>query len=182
MNRSSALSGLLLLLCACSQPDPDATAAQVTPSEAVAANEQAEPMSATDSAPVARAAIPINQNGETSMESPTQVDDALLRTSFEMCISQSGGVTPDMQDCIAVEAGYQDGRLASVYEALRSLLPPAERQALESEQTAWLAERKNACAWNADEEGQGQLLDAEACALEMTAKRAAQLETRQQGR
>lgn len=182
MNRTPALGGLLLLLCACSEPDPDATAARLTPSEAVANNEQAEPESATDSASVAGAAIPINQNGETSMESAVQGEDALLRPSFEVCISRSGGVTPDMQDCIAVEAAYQDGRLASAYAALRSLLPPAERQALESEQTAWLAERKKACTWNADEEGQGQLLDAEGCALEMTAKRAARLETRQQRR
>ncbi len=181
MNRPSALSGLLLLLCACSEPDPDASAAQLAPSEGVAATEQAGPGSVTDSAPVARAANPVNQNGETSMESATQGEDALLRTSFEACISRSGGVTPDMQDCIAVEAGHQDGRLASAYAALRSSLPPAERQALESQQTAWLAERKKACAWHADEEGQGQLLDAEGCALEMTAKRAAQLETRQQG-
>lgn len=180
MNGSFALGGLLLL-CACSAPDPDAAAPQVPPSEAVATIHQTGPVSATDGAPVATPATPVNQNGKPAMDAGTQSEAALLRTSFEACIARSGGVTPDMQDCIAGEADYQDGRLASAYEALRALLPPAERQALGSEQAEWLAQRKKVCAWNAAKEGQGQLLDADGCALEMTAKRASQLEARLPG-
>ena len=97
---------------------------------------------------------------------------AMLRPSYETCIAQSGGVTPAMQDCIAVEAEYQEGRLASVYARLLASLPPSDRLALENEQSAWMGEKDTACAWNADEEGQGQRLEANECALQMTATRA----------
>ncbi len=175
--KTPALAGLLLL-CACAAPDPDTAAQQPKLSEAVASTRQTESVSAT----VGAAPIANQQTGDTSMGTDSIGKETPLRTSFGTCIAKSGGVTPDMQDCISIEADYQDGRLASAHEALAALLPPAERQALESEQNAWLEEREKACAWNAAEEGQGQLLDAEGCALEMTATRAAQLEARLQRR
>ncbi len=149
MNGSSALGGLVLLLCACSASDPDTAAQQATAAEVVAANDQTGPASATVGAPVAKPGTPISQNGETSMEAGKQEAAAPLRASYGACIGQSGGVTPDMQDCIAMEAEYQDGRLGSAYEALHASLPSTGRQALESEQDAWLVRRTKECSWSA---------------------------------
>ena len=174
--------GVLLLLCGCSSPDPDATAQQLTPPPIVATREKADAASALEAAPVAiRAAAP-NQNGDTSMQATDPGAGAMLRPSFETCIAQPGGVTPAMQDCIAAEAEYQEGRLASAIAALRASLPGAERQALDSEHSQWLAERDKVCAWNAGEEGQGQRLEANECALQRTAARATRLGNRWQGR
>lgn len=116
------------------------------------------------------------------MEASEQPTAAALRTSYQACIAQSAGVTPAMQDCMAVEAEYQEGRLASAYDRLLESLAPDARRALESEQSAWLSEQDRACAWNADEEGQAQRLEANECTLQMTATRAAELEQRLQGR
>ena len=179
MNRSLPL-GVLLLLCGCSTPDPDAAAQQLTPSPAVATSDSAPAASAVESQPVAAPATPSNQNGDPSMQATNPGAGATLRPSFETCIAQSGGVTPAMQDCIAVEAEYQEGRLASVYARLLASLPPSDRQALENEQSAWLREKDAACTWDTDEEGQGQRLEANECGLQMTATRAQALEMRLQ--
>lgn len=105
---------------------------------------------------------------------------AVLRPDYQACIAASGGVTPVMQDCIEAEAEFQEGRLASVYAKLLASLSAGNRAALESEQSAWMREKDEACAWNADEEGQGQRLEGNECALQMTASRADTLEKRLQ--
>ena len=100
----------------------------------------------------------------------------VLRDSYALCIEQSGGVTPAMQDCIAEESDYQEARLKSAYDAL-----VAEGASLETDQANWLATRDEACAWDAEEEGQGQRLEANECQLTMTAERARELEERLTG-
>ena len=103
-------------------------------------------------------------------------DGPVLRDSYALCIEQSGGVTPAMQDCIAEESDYQEARLKSAYDAL-----VAEGASLETDQANWLATRDEACAWDAEEEGQGQRLEANECQLTMTAERARELEERLTG-
>ena len=103
-------------------------------------------------------------------------DGPVLRDSFALCIEQSGGVTPAMQDCIAEESDYQEARLKSAYEAL-----VAQEVSLEAEQASWLVTRDDACAWDAEDEGQGQRLEANECQLTMTAERARELEGRLTG-
>lgn len=100
----------------------------------------------------------------------------VLRESYAFCIEQSGGVTPVMQDCIAEESEYQETRLESAYYAL-----VAEEPSLQAEQADWLATRDQACAWDAENEGQGQRLEANECQLTMTAERAKELEGRLTG-
>ena len=100
----------------------------------------------------------------------------VLRDSYALCIEQSGGVTPAMQDCIAEESDYQEARLKSAYEAL-----VAQEVSLEAEQANWLVTRDEACAWDAEDEGQGQRLEANECQLTMTAERARELEERLTG-
>ncbi|OHE84191.1 MAG: hypothetical protein A2579_13625 [Lysobacterales bacterium RIFOXYD1_FULL_69_11] len=81
-----------------------------------------------------------------------------------------------MQDCIAEESGYQQTRLKAAYDAL-----VAEEASLQAEQANWLATRDEACTWDAEEEGQGQRLEANECQLTMTAERARELEERLTG-
>ena len=100
----------------------------------------------------------------------------VLRDSYALCIEQSGGVTPAMQDCIAEESDHQEARLESAYVAL-----VAQEASLEAEQASWLVTRDDACAWDAEDEGQGQRLEANECQLTMTAERARELEERLTG-
>lgn len=106
------------------------------------------------------------QNGDVSM----------LRSSYGECIKSSGGVVPEMQACIEEEFEYQDSRLNDVYRRLLETSEGSKKIELESTQKLWLAERDSKCGWDASEEGQGQRIEANDCFLEMTAKRAEELE------
>ena len=123
---------------------------------------------------------PADTGPEASATTPSQETVAerkgVLRDSYALCIEQSGGVTPAMQDCIAEESDHQEARLESAYAAL-----VAQEVSLEAEQANWLATRDEACAWDAEDEGQGQRLEANECQLTMTAERARELEERLTG-
>ena len=82
-----------------------------------------------------------------------------------------------MQDCIAAEYEYQDGRLNKAYRALMATLGDEEKAGLRGAQRRWLAERDERCAYDPDS-GQAGRLEANECSLEMTASRAAELESR----
>lgn len=136
-------------------------------------------------AAVQRGAIPgqIGDEGKTGMamspsSQPNEREAAMLRKSYDTCIKASGGVTPDMQDCIDDEYEHQEGRLRKAFEALLTR-PSADTKAdLHAEQTKWLSERDAQCDWDEMQGGQAQRLEANSCFLEMTAKRAAELEAR----
>lgn len=82
-----------------------------------------------------------------------------------------------MQACIEEEYKYQDARLNNDYRRLLIALEGSNKIELKSKQRQWLAERDSACGESANnEEGQGQRIEANDCFLEMTAKRAAELE------
>lgn len=100
----------------------------------------------------------------------------MLRSSYGECIKASGGVVPEMQACIEDEFDYQDARLNNVYRRLLETSEGSKKIELESSQKQWLAERDSKCGWDAGEEGQGQRIEANDCFLEMTAKRAGELE------
>lgn len=100
----------------------------------------------------------------------------MLRSSYGECIKASGGVVPEMQACIEEEFEYQDSRLNDVYRRLFEASEGSKKIELQSSQKLWLAERDSKCGWNAGEEGQGQRIEANDCFLEMTAKRAEELE------
>ena len=146
MKRSLLLLPALLALAACTAPR-DAPA---------------------DTGPEASATTP-------SPETVAERED-VLRDSYALCIEQSGGVTPAMQDCIAEESDYQETRLKAAYDAL-----VAGEASLQAEQATWVATRDEACAWDAEAEGQGQRLEANECQLTMTAERARELEGRLTG-
>ena len=98
-----------------------------------------------------------------------------LRASYQRCLSDSGGVTPAMQDCHDAEYAYQDGRLNQVYRRLIQRLPKSDAARLRERQRAWIGQRDRECDPGA-RPGQGQLFDADSCRLHKTAERAAQLQ------
>ena len=143
--------------------------------------ETAEPPQAEDTQP---AGVPVDAPADTPpMESSAQAPaipaaqaDAPLRPSFEACIRNSGGVVPDMQDCIAGEYVFHDDRLNAAFRRLRAGLPATDADALRDAQRDWLKRRDAECTWDAATEGQGQRLAANECSLRWTAIRAAELE------
>ncbi|MGY0506059.1 lysozyme inhibitor LprI family protein [Luteimonas sp. e5] len=106
-----------------------------------------------------------------------QQEQVMLRDSYRRCVDSTDGVTPAIQDCIAKEHEFQDGRLNEVYRKLLSQLDSPGMQKLRQEQRQWLAERDMECDPGEDP-GQGQLIDANSCVLNRTAERANELEAR----
>jgi len=109
--------------------------------------------------------------------SPTSGATPVLRPSYDECISAAAGATPAMQDCIAAEYEYQDGRLNTVYKALMAKLGEDEQKTLREQQRKWIADRDEKCFYDPDS-GQAGRLDAAECRLDMTANRADELEAR----
>ncbi|MGG6462020.1 lysozyme inhibitor LprI family protein [Solilutibacter silvestris] len=103
-------------------------------------------------------------------------DSPKLRPSYDECISAAGGVTPSMHDCIDAEYRFQDARLNSAYKAFMAKLGGKERTKLRDAQRHWIAKRDEQCASDPDS-GQAGALDAYECRLELTANRAAELES-----
>ena len=95
-----------------------------------------------------------------------------LRTQYQQCVDAAAGVVPDTQQCIGDEFEYQQQRLAAV---LKRRLGEPGSSTTAAEQAAWRTATDTRCAWNAEEEGQGQRLEANACELEAIAARADQL-------
>lgn len=103
-------------------------------------------------------------------------DAGLFRPSFDECVTEAAGVTPDTQACIEGEFEFHDARLQAAYHKQEQLLQGESLQALNQAQAAWLAGREKNCAWDPMHEGQGQRLDANYCSLRSTAMRANDLE------
>lgn len=165
--KSLLLMAITTFLMACSPQPPESSA------DAVA---QA-PLPSSD-APTKDAPQPTGTSN-TKVDSSTQLtkgDASMLRSSFDECIKASGGVVPEMQACIESEFEYQDGRLDVAYQRLQGALSVNDKAELELKQKQWLKERDARCGWDANEEGQGQRLEANDCFLEMTSKRADELE------
>ncbi|WP_254460128.1 lysozyme inhibitor LprI family protein [Xanthomonas sacchari] len=168
----------LLLLCvataACSAPSstPSQSQAPATPAAAAAASHdagtQADAGAATPAATPAAAPA-------TPSPSPASGDSPVLRPSYDTCITAAGGATPAMLDCISDEHAYQDQRLNTAYKAAMAKLGESEQHALRERQRQWIAERDEKCVADPDG-GQAERVDAAECRLEMTARRADELE------
>lgn len=151
---------MMVLIGACSAKTPERIS-EVAASPSAVATQQ----SAAESAPKG-----------SQQDQPSNGDVSMLRNSYGECIKASGGVVPEMQACIEEEFEYQDSRLNDVYRRLLETSEGSKKIELESSQKLWLAERDSKCGWDASEEGQGQRIEANDCFLEMTAKRAKELE------
>lgn len=151
---------MIMLVGACNAKTPESVS-----EIAVGPSADAMQQSATESAPK-----------DSQHDQSSNGDISMLRSSYGECIKASGGVVPEMQACIEDEFDYQDARLNNVYRRLLERSEESKKIELESSQKQWLAERDSKCGWDAGEEGQGQRIEANDCFLEMTAKRAGELE------
>jgi len=82
-----------------------------------------------------------------------------------------------MQECIDAEHEYQDGRLNKVCQAVMAKLSEENKTRLRTEQRQWITNRDERCFYD-PQSGQAGRLDAAECRLEMTASRAAEIESR----
>lgn len=165
---ASALSLILsaaVLIAGCSAPSPAETPA-ATPA----------PAPATDAAPPQPPQAPAPAQPDPAATAAPEEKTSMTRASYQQCIDQTEGVTPAIQECVDEEYEYQDKRLNDAYKALLAKLPAARHDGLREQQRAWIKKRDADCD-SGPEPGQGQVLEANACLLDMTAARAGELET-----
>lgn len=164
----------VMALAACNAPAP-------AEHQSRAESNASLPTAVSPSPAVEAAATPDNTGQDAlsiAQDSDHQGETVMLRSTYDQCLNNAGGVTPDIQDCIETEYEYQEARLDKVYQELLAKLGGDQKAALETEQKKWLSDRDAQCGVDPDEGGQGQRLEANDCFLEMTAKRAAELEAR----
>lgn len=164
------LSGILLFtiaIGACAQP----------PKSNEEATLQANADGQLDSSSPAMIHAPASASPRKSLAVATaQAHDNGLRDSYYKCTESNDGSTWNMQNCIETEFDYQDARLNSAYQALRSRLPGGEAKKLRSGERRWLSDMDISCKWDAETGGQAQRIEANECSLEKTAERADNLE------
>jgi uncharacterized protein YecT (DUF1311 family) len=100
-------------------------------------------------------------------------------TNYERCLASASGMsTAGMIECANAELRVQDGRLNNAYQsAILRLERPRQKVALQKAQRAWIAFRDADCAALYDEDwGSMARVQANACVLEHTRRRAAELE------
>ena len=160
----------LAVLAACGKAvDADASAAispDVVAADAIAVDATVHSMENADTLPA----------GQATAQKATS-----LRASFKQCAAASGGVDAAMQDCIAGEYAYQDGRLNANYAAIKRSFSADKMTGFKVAQRQWLRDRDAKCAWDAKTEGSAQRLQANYCSMEQTAERADDLESILQG-
>lgn len=111
---------------------------------------------------------------------PRRPDDsyrkANLRPAYDTCVNASDGVTPALQDCGDEEFAYQQGRLRAAFAKIVAAPDSKAKDAVMDAQAAYMDDTDRYCSWNPDEDGQGQMLDAQSCRLNRTANRADELQ------
>lgn len=100
-----------------------------------------------------------------------------LRAAYYTCVKASQGVTLALNNCIGTEYDFQDRRLNTVYKALHRSMSDAQRNDLRIQERAWMTDRDKDCAPPANG-GTADMLGANECRLDRTAKRAAEVEAR----
>lgn len=100
-----------------------------------------------------------------------------LRPTYQQCINATGGVNPDMKDCMSVEFAFQDKRLNTAYKKLMGALGADEKLSLRNEERSWIKHKDATCSAG-DEPGQTDEVTAYDCVVTETAKRAQELEQR----
>jgi uncharacterized protein YecT (DUF1311 family) len=163
-----------MTLAACNDPAPAGHQSRAEPDVSLPA--------AVSTSPADEATATTDNTGQGALsaaqDSNHQGGTAMLRSTYDQCLNNAGGVTPEIQDCIETEYEFQETRLDKVYKELLAKSGSDQKAALEIEQKKWLSDRDTQCAMDPNEGGQGQRLEANDCFLEMTAKRAAELEAR----
>lgn len=116
------------------------------------------------------------------LATPAGAAEAPTTSEFTACMDGSGGVHPDMMDCIADETARWDAVLNQSYKKLSGALEAPGKAALKDAQRKWIAFRDAECnlaymAAGGDEGGQMAPLAANDCMMSLTAIRASELTT-----
>jgi len=174
--RSLIALALTLALSACQAPENEAQ----TVGGPVATQEAAPaPAPTADHAPAAdagqsAAAATAADAGDAPQAAP--LDDsynkATLRPEYAKCIKATGGVTPAIQACQDEEFAWQEKRLQTAWGKIADGPDSVEKDKLADEQAAYMEDTDKNCTWNPDEDGQGQMLDAQSCRINRYANRA----------
>jgi uncharacterized protein YecT (DUF1311 family) len=102
--------------------------------------------------------------------------DPEFSKEFSTCIDKSGGVTPEMIDCISGETKRQDALLNENYRKLMASVSAGRKQALQEAERAWIKFRDTNCDFYYDPDGgSAARIEASDCLLRMTADRAKEL-------
>jgi len=125
--------------------------------------------------------VPTTSRSQALPGEPTALDDRAvflgLRPSYQKCLDAADAGMPTMIRCSQVEYAYQDQRLNAAYKRLLAKLDATDRRALVVDERAWIKGKEYDCAIP-PESGQGHFLDAVACSVDYTARRATVLERR----
>lgn len=177
--RGWAVLALSLALAACQAPEA-APATQAGTTAPVTPAATAAPAAATvPAAPATTSADADAATADADLPAPLPDDSyrsATLRPEYSACVSATGGVTPALQACGDEEFAYQQGRLRAAFARIVAGPDGKAKDALMDEQAAYMDDTDRYCSWNPEEEGQGQMLDAQSCRINRTANRADQLQ------
>ena len=103
--------------------------------------------------------------------------DLNLSKTYSSCMSQSGGVTYEMLNCIGIETKHQDALLNQAYKRVMADLSPERKKQLKEVQRTWIKYRDLNCNFYADPNGgtNASILSSD-CFMQTTASRARELE------
>ncbi|MCD9031772.1 lysozyme inhibitor LprI family protein [Luteimonas sp. Y-2-2-4F] len=106
-----------------------------------------------------------------------RAEESLYSQRYISCMGSSGGVTSQMLDCIVEEHSRQDARLDEAYRDLAGNLVGDRKEALLAAQRLWVRYRDANCEVYAyPDGGTAAAIHEASCGLEMTARRAKELE------
>ena len=111
------------------------------------------------------------------MSFSAHAENTLYSQRFSTCMNNSGGVTAEMLNCTGNEYTQQDARLNKAYKKLTSQLSAGRKKELLRVQRLWIQYRDANCKFYEDPDGgTNATINAASCNLEMTARRAQELE------
>lgn len=177
IKRSFVVLALALALAGCQAPGTEAQTANVpaaTPETAAAA--PSAPATSPEAPAAGSAETPVTNADAAENAQPAPLDDsynkANLRPEYAKCIKATEGVTPEIQACQDEEFAWQEKRLQTVWGKIADGPDSVEKDKLADEQAAYMEDTDKNCTWNPDEDGQGQMLDAQSCRINRYANRA----------
>lgn len=177
IKRSFAVLALVLALAACQASDTEAQTANVPAiAPETAAGAPSAPAASPDAAAGGSTAVPVTTADAADDAQPAPLDDsynkASLRPEYAKCIKATEGVTPEIQACQDEEFAWQEKRLQTAWGKIADGPDSVEKDKLADEQAAYMEDTDKNCTWNTDEDGQGQMLDAQSCRINRYANRA----------
>ncbi len=161
---------LSAVLLACHAPaDGQGTGAVATSPEDATAATASAPESPIGGTTVAEA-----EEDEDDLV-PKRPDDsyrmANLRPEYDRCIEAADAVTPELLVCGQEELEYQEKRLEEAFARMLAMPDSEEKDALLDAQAAYMHDTNRHCAPHPEQDGQGQLLDAQSCRINRVANR-----------